>query len=439
MKKKVFGILLVVAMITTMITGCNNSSQSKQSGNSDNQVTLRFSWWGGDERLAATLAVIEQYEELHPGIKIVAEYGSADGYTDKLATQLAAGTAPDIIQVDPEAFPQFVSGDADYFVDLNEYDFDFSNFEESYYQQRVNGCFDGKQFGIPTGIAGPALIVNQDLANEIGIDFTEQYTWDDLIEWGKKVREYDKSKYLICANKEYIANIILFNYAKQLTGKTLIDDTTKEFTLTEQELKEIYDYIKKLYDNEVIAPASVMAAYEGDNLQSDPNWIAGNYVCSFSYISTIEVMTAANTNANYSVGLLPVMENAKSAGFASNCPQVIGVSKASNHVKEAVEFLDYFFNNEKAMETLGCTRSVPPTKKARTICEENGVLSQLMADSANIAAEYNGIPNDKYSSVQESKQILFDHVEAVGYGAVSVDDAAKDTLELFNNFISSIQ
>ena len=41
--------------------------------------------------------MIEKFEELHPNIKIEAEYGSSEGYTDKLATQLATGTAPDII------------------------------------------------------------------------------------------------------------------------------------------------------------------------------------------------------------------------------------------------------------------------------------------------------------------------------------------------------
>lgn len=473
MKKRGISLLLVSAMAAGLLAGCGGSGSSTGSGNSgngnqaegttaagagdaaaensgsgdgngggagsDEQVTLRFSWWGGDDRLAATLEVIEQFEALHPNITIEAEYGSSDGYTDKLATQLAAGTAADIIQVDPEAFPQFVSGGADYFLDLNEYDFDFSNFEPSYYQQRVNGCFDGKQYGVPTGIAGPAMLVNQDLADAIGIDFTQQYTWDDLIEWGKKVREYDDSMYLICANKDYIANIVLFNYAKQLTGKALIDENTKEFTLTEENLQEIYSYIQALYDNEVVAPASVMAAYEGDNLQSDPNWIDGKYVCTFSYISTIEVMTAANPDANYSVGMLPVMEGALSNGYASNCPQVIGISNASQHVEEAVMFLEYFYNDETAMETLACTRSVPPTEKARAVCEENGLLSPLLAESANIATEYGGIPNDPYSSVQESKQILMDNVEAVGYGAASPEDAAADTMQLMNNYISSIQ
>ena len=43
------------------------------------------------------------------------------------------------------------------------------------------------------------------------------------MEMGRKVREYDDSMYLLCANKEYIVNLIVFNYGKQLCGSTLFD------------------------------------------------------------------------------------------------------------------------------------------------------------------------------------------------------------------------
>lgn len=113
------------------------STSTAASTSSDEQVTLRFAWWGGDERANATMEVINKFMEENPNIKIEAEYGSSDGYHDKLATQLASGTAADIVQVDPETMPTFVAT-GDYFLDYNDYGFDLSNFEESYISQRVN-------------------------------------------------------------------------------------------------------------------------------------------------------------------------------------------------------------------------------------------------------------------------------------------------------------
>lgn len=100
------------------------------------------------------MEVINKFMEENPNIKIEAEYGSSDGYHDKLATQLASGTAADIVQIDPETMPSFVST-GDYFLDYKDYDFDLSNFDPNYIGLRVNGNYDGKQLGLPTGIAGP--------------------------------------------------------------------------------------------------------------------------------------------------------------------------------------------------------------------------------------------------------------------------------------------
>ena len=301
------------------------STSTAASTSSDEQVTLRFAWWGGDERANATMEVINKFMEENPNIKIEAEYGSSDGYHDKLATQLASGTAADIVQIDPETMPSFVST-GDYFLDYKDYDFDLSNFDPNYIGLRVNGNYDGKQLGLPTGIAGPALVVNEELAEKYGIDFNTQYTWDQFIEWGKQVHEADPDTYLLCTNKEYVTNLVFFTYMKQLTGKTIFDADSKAFNYTEEDIQNCLDLVKSLYDNNVCAPASYSSAYSNDDLQSDPNWIAGKYVCTFAYISTINVMTAANEGATYGTGYLPLLDGAKDNGWACNCPQVLAVT-----------------------------------------------------------------------------------------------------------------
>ena len=454
MNKKLLAMGLSVTMIAGMLTGCgspstesgdstastsqtqsevteqNTASEISQTAASDDEpITLRFAWWGGDERNAATLEVIEQFEALHPNVTIEAEYGGNDGYHDKLATQLASGTAADIVQVDPETFPQYVST-GDYFVNYMDYsNMDLSTFDENYISLEINGRYDGKQLGLPTGISGAGILVNQDLADEIGIDFTQAYTWDDLLEMGRKVREYDDSMYLLCANKEYIVNLIVFNYGKQLCGSTLFDKETGELNITEEQMAELMQYVKKLYDEGVVAPASYQAAYGGDNLQSDANWIAGKYVSALTYISTIDVMVAANDSANYSMSQLPMLSGCTEKGWASNTPQVMAVTKTCEHPEMAVEFMNYFFNNETALATLGATRSVPPTENARKICSENGKLSEVTMEGANIAAAAGGTPNDKISSSEEAKTILFDAVETVGYGATTPEEAASEIID----------
>ena len=104
-------------MVTGLVAGCSGGSDKKSSSGGDEQVTLRFSWWGGDERNEATLKVIEAYEKEHPNVTIEAEYSGDDGYQEKLSTALAGKTAADIIQMGPGWMPSYVK-QGDFFIDL---------------------------------------------------------------------------------------------------------------------------------------------------------------------------------------------------------------------------------------------------------------------------------------------------------------------------------
>ncbi len=392
-------------------------------------VTIRFSWWGGDSRNAATMEVIKQFQELYPWITVDGEYGSSDGYHDKLATQLQSGTEPDIMQVDPETMPQFVkSGDS--FVNLVDAGFDFSNFDMAAISaSTITGCYDGVQLGIPTGIAGACMLVDADLAAEIGADFTKPYTWEDMIAWGKAARE--KGYYLLQTNVDYLNNMLVNNYTKQVSGTTLFDVESGALLATKENLTKTYSLIKEFFDNETVAPISVMTQYAGDSMQSDPDWIAGKYVCTLTYISTANVMMAARPDANYIVGQLPVAEGALNNGWIIGCPQILTVSKNSKNVDAAILFLNYFYNNEKAVSTLSTQRSVPPTAFAREIVSSEGNMDPILAAAVDVLNPYNGLANDPIGSTSQAKAIITAEIEEMAYGMVSPEEAAQIVIDQY--------
>ena len=70
-------------------SGETASTQQEQTADDKKgeSVTLRFAWWGGDDRHTATLKAIEEYQKINPNVKIEAEYQGYDGYNDKILTQ----------------------------------------------------------------------------------------------------------------------------------------------------------------------------------------------------------------------------------------------------------------------------------------------------------------------------------------------------------------
>ncbi len=462
MKNKIISILLASFMVLGA-TGCGSTpapatatnedtaaEKTEQSGDTastdnnttaestdDSPVTLRFMWWGGDERAEATIAVIEKFHEKYPNITIEPEYGSSDGYQEKLTAQLSAGTEADIIQMGVGWMPGFVSSGADYFEDFNDYSdvIDLSNFEAEFLAN--NGCFDGHQYGLPTGLAGTALIYNSDEASKLGVaeDMSGDLDWNKIVEIGKKVHEADSSKYLLTMDSTMMTTAILRPYLLQLTGNTFFIDETCEMGFTRDQLVETLSYIKSLYDNNVVAPAASTESYN-EALQTDPNWINGTYLGMFCYTSTAEPAVEAS-GMNYAAAKLPVMSEAKDDGFYCNCPQYMVVSKKSEHAKEAMMFLDYFYNDEEAAAILGTVRSVPPTSVGQTVCAENGLLEGIAKETVDVCQNYNGTYEMGLSTEEEPMAIMGDMLMQVAYGEKTPESAADDAIVLFQNYLDS--
>lgn len=397
----------------------------------EEQVTLRFSWWGGDARHEATLAVISAFEAKNPNIKIEPEYSSYDGYSEKKTTEFASKTAPDIFQIETGLGPEYYAQGVLY--NLSETSMDFSNFDANFLVR--NGQFgSGSQYAMPTGMAGSALIVNKTLADEIGIDLSQQYDWEQLIEWGKQVREYNPDYYLLSANTSYAMPFFVRCYARQLNGAPIIDDKTMTLNMTEEQFVQCFQLIDQLYKTGTCAPADYKAPF-GDQDQEDPKWIAGQYVASIGYTSNADVMAAANPNAEYMAGRMPLLEDRKSDGWVNDCPQYIGVYANSQHPEEAAKFLDFFFNSDEAASLLGTVRSVPPTAKAQEIAAAENKLNPLTKACVETSLLYNGESDSGHSTGSEVTAILKDAYENVSYGTKTPEEAAKDVVMQIEDYL----
>lgn len=436
--KKVLTVFLGLTVLTSSLVACTQKSPAPSASaaatSSDAKpVSLRFSWWGADDRHKATLAVIDLFQKKNPNIKIEAEYSAIDGYAQKKTTEFASGSAPDIFQIETGLGPEYYKNGVLY--NLSSTSINFGDFDPKFLAQ--NGQFGtGKQWAIPTGQAGSAMLVNKTLADKIGIDFSKDYTFDQLIEWGKKVQAYDPTMYLLSANSSYAMPFFVRAYARQVNGAAIINDETKTLNMTEAQFKECFEFIDKLYKNKVCAPAAYKAPF-GEADQNDPNWIAGKYVAEVGYTSSVAVVSAANKNVEYMAGHMPTLANRKSDGWFNDTPQYMGMYAKTKYSAEAAKFLDFFFNDSEAADKLGTVRSVPPTNNGRKIAEQNGTLQGITSQSVKVSLLYNGQSDGGLTTGSEVTAILRDAYDNVSYGTKSPADVAKNTVNLINDFLKT--
>ncbi len=454
-RNRLAGMFLTGMLAASMLSGCTNEpaptattgAETQKSADtqgekptekaSGEQITLRFMWWGGDARNEATLAVIDQYQKLHPEIRIEAEMNSDQGYIDKVSTMLANGTAPDILQQNVDSLPDFISR-GDFFVDFKEYPdlFDTSGFDETFIGQF--GTFDGKLLALPTGMSCLATVANKTAAEACGVDLSKQITWDSMLEDGTKLHAENPDYYYMNVDTKILCEYVLRPYLRQVTGESFIIDQEKKISFTKEQLVEVLQYIKDCYDNGVFEPAEDSATFKGQ-IHTNPKWMSGNFAFAYGPSSSINLLTDAVPDSECTVVQMPLGENRVSDGFFADTPQYMTVNKSSENAEEAVKFLDYFYNNAEAQETLKDVRSIPPTSTARTLCAEKELLNPVVIQAVDLAAGLNGKSDKGYTTSAEVYAIQEDMIESVAYGQSTPEEAADNAIDLINDYLSGLK
>lgn len=447
-RKNMAGILLGAMVAGCLFTGCTNepapegasgeaAEQAAENKESGDEMVLRFMWWGGDARNEATLKVIDQYQKLHPEIKIEAEMNSDQGYVDKVSTMLANGTAPDIMQQNVDSLPDFISR-GDFFVDFKEYPeiFDASGFDENFIGQF--GTFDGKLLALPTGMSCLATVANQKAADACGVDLEKQITWETMLEDGRSLHNQHPDYYYMNTDTKILCEYVLRPYLRQMTGESFILDSEKRMSFTREQLVEALQYIKNCYDAGVFEPAEDSATFKGQ-IHTNPKWMDGKFVFAYGPSSSISLLMDAVPDTDCTVVQMPMAENRVNDGFFADTPQYLTVNKSSKYVEEAVKFLDYFYNDETAQEILKDVRSIPPTSSARSLCAQKGLLNPTVVEAVDLAAGLNGKSDKGYTTSAEVYAIQEDMIESVAYGQSTPEEAADNAIDLIEDYLSALR
>jgi ABC-type sugar transport system, periplasmic component len=401
------------------------------AGPSKDAVTLRFSWWGSDGRHQATLAAIKAFEAKNPGIKVEAEYGGWDGYYQKLVTQLAGGTMPDLMQID-QPWVNELSAKGDVFLSLDASSgVDLSGFDASYLKDFCS--YKGQVKGLPTGLNGTSFLIDKDVLVAAGIDPKVEWTWDTMLSEGAKVHKKDAQKYFLNMGPA-IMSMYVTRYINQMTGGVFIGEDRK-LQFTKEQAKAAFEYFQKWYDQGVVIPASSSILYNNKE-EENPAWINGQTACMFTWASAVDKIRGSK--ANVIIKAEPVMVKTANSGILVRPSQVFAVSKTSAHPKETLAFLNFLCNDPDGILALGSSRGVPPTVKARALLKEKKLIPAEVEQITNIALANRGKPQTSWAMNSEIGDIISDVVEQFAFGKLSPEKAASDLVTRIQSKLASL-
>ncbi|WP_422935428.1 ABC transporter substrate-binding protein [Sinomonas sp. P47F7] len=352
-RRETLKLSVAFAASAALLSGCSNANSASQD---TGPVTLRFFWWGGDARQKASQQVIDAFQKENPNIKVTGEFSDWNGYWDKLATQVAANNAPDIIQMDGSYLREY--GDRGALFDLKKINgLDTSGIDSSLLD---SGQAKGKLYALVTGVASPSIAANPQLLQQAGIPMPDDSTWswDDFNRLGQQVAQ----------KLPGIAGIIpgfddtaLYVWAGQ-HGDRVFDDNAN-VVLNPDTLVSFWNNLLALIKSGATPQPS--AIVEDSTATLSQMRLATNKVAFAPLFDT--QLTAYSAAAGHELKLLrPPGESQAKPGEYFKSSMFWSVSSRTKHADAAAKFLNYLTNSKTAGELMLTERGIPANTSVRS-------------------------------------------------------------------------
>jgi oligogalacturonide transport system substrate-binding protein len=387
------------------------------------EVQLRMSWWGGNEVHRAYLASIRRFEAKYPHIKVKGEYTGWVGHLERLTTQIAGGTAPDVMQVNWNWLVLF-SRDGRGFYDLNSLRgiIDLSQFDDD---SREVGTVHGRLNALPVTMTARVFYFNATTFAKAGIPVPS--SWEELFAAGPIFRDRLGPDYYPLALNFLDLLALCRSWVVQRSGAPLVDETRRALNATEADTAEMAALYARLVKEHVIAPAPERASYGNVAEQELRPWITGRYAGLYYWTSAIGKLTET-LEPGQKIVLAPYLmrPGARDAGLFYRPGMMIAINSKTAHPREAALLLDFLFNDPFTAETFGLQRGLPVSKAALTTLQAHGLQRTLGWDgNEQIAHLPHHAGESGYFEHPRVRDGFIDILEAQGFGEISATEAGR--------------
>ena len=389
-------------------------------------VTFRISWWGSDTRHEDTVAMIDEFEKMFPGLDVEVEYCGWGDYYTKLSTQAAGNDLPDVFQMTYDNIPAYAVNNqlmnlddliAQGLIDLTYVDSSALG----------GGMVDGSLYGLTTGINAPVIIYNPALLAEAGVTISKTPTLSEYNAVCKAV--YEKTGAKACNPKYELIFRSLGGDKYATTGSALGFDA---------EMLSLFfkNKLKGLEEGYYIGPDDYREADTAANFAKNIVWCYDGFTNNLA-------SWESKSELNLEMFCFPIADNATVPNATYLQPNMLwSVSKDTEYPEIAAAFLNYFVNETEVYDICGTDRGLPISSEIRAYLNTNAsesdqkvssfidFLSDGNASEMNINAPTAG---------NEAFEIFNEYNEKVGYKAVKedeIDAMAAEVVEKMNKVLA---
>jgi multiple sugar transport system substrate-binding protein len=337
---------------TLVLAGCSSSTPQASGGfDPDEEIELTIAWWGNDERAAIMAEVIDMFEEEYPNITVVEQpVGAPDDLFNRLATDFASGTAPDVFALGG-AKPQEY-GEAGTLLDLSTVSdyLDTSKYEDF---TLTSATVDGTLYGLPTGGNAIGAVLNTAIFEQAGVDLPdEDWTWEDLVDIANEISANSPDGVY---GLDLRIQDILGTYAGQYNDVGIYDEDGG-LAADEDIMTSWFELEQELVEGGGLPDPSVIV--ENWNVTPDQTLFGtGRAGIAFAYSNQLGTYAAGTGGAEVQIVTPPTSTD--SSGVAVLPSQYWAIAAETEHPEASAMLVDWLLNNPDTAEIILANRGLP--------------------------------------------------------------------------------
>lgn len=398
-------------------------SINNQASGSD-AVIITMTWWGGQTRHDQTQAVCDLYTSQHPNVKFELLPSGWDGYFDRLATQTASGSMPDIVQLDYQYLTTYARNgsltDLQPFIDNGT--IDVSDIDEDLLQ---TGKAADKMAAIVLSSGMLSVGYNLDVLAEAGVEEpTSAWTWDDFLQMCAAV--YEKTgKYGI--SMDSVADMNIYHYWIRQHGAELFSDDNRALGYTDDRI--FVDFVNmwnNLMDEGAMPDPDMYAQIATLGQETGPV-VTGDAASIFEWNNYASKVSSVNDRIKMVTP--PLFDSSEAKGLWMKPGMFFAVAETSKVKQEAAAFISWFINSREANEIMMAERGTPVSSAIRQYLIDSGSMGAqqtAMFEEIAGAKELCGeTPPPEPAGISEINEAFKRAANSVYYGQATAERAAE--------------
>lgn len=411
--------MLAVGMLVA--TACG----SDDGGGDGGPVELRFTWWGNNERAEATRQVIEAFEAANPDITVTGETGDFNAYFDRLATEVAAGNAPDVITMGG-AYPGEYGGRGA-LLDLETVS-DVLRTDLIDQSALSNGVFEGTLYGVPSGVNTYAMVADPTVFDEAGVAMPDDdtWTWDDFVQIAEELAAGLPEDSYALPDPTAAETLAVFSGQR---GESFY---TPEggLGITEQTFTDWWTMTTRLRDAGATPSASLTSELA---TQSGPEQTLvgrGQAAMQFEWSNQLTALREASGRPLVLLKV-PGESNAVAPGMWVQASQLYTIGATTDHPEESAKLVDFLINSPEAGEIILTDRGIPSNRDVLaaiqpSLSEDQQEQAEFLAEVLPAAAELviGPVGSTETPGILDrlNAEVLFDRMSPADAAGRSIDE-----------------